>query len=1317
MKNFTNLYQLQKTLRFELKPISKTREHIETKGLLSQDEQRAESYKKAKKIIDEYHKEIIDEALNGALISELEEYQTLYFKTNKSDNETKELGAIKTRMRKQVAARFTKNPDKTIKKKYQNLFKKELIKNDLLEWLEDEDDKKVINEFKQFTTYFTGFHENRRNMYSADEKSTAIAYRIIHDNLPRFLDNIRVFKKIVKNYSDFNWGDLEKELEPVLQGIRVEEFFELEHFNECLTQTGMDQYNVLLGGVKEGTEKQTKGLNGYINEYRQRGKRSDGKKLTKKDIPNLVPLYKQILSDRDSVSFLPDTFEQDAEVLDSLQKFYDEEIHSWKLNDIRLFDAIKKLYKSINDYDLSKIYIRNDVSLTHISQAVFGDWVIIKNALKNYYEQVENPIGNRKRTKKYDLDLEKYVSKAKYHSIETIENALWLYKNESIDAKNKITEHTLCDYFKKFDHKKRKDDKEKTVNCFEAIKTAYEKLKVLLLSDYPKDKNLMQDTANIEKIKHFLDSIKELLWFVKPLHIGYAVEDKDDGFYNEYIELFDQLKKITKLYDKVRNYLTRKPYKTEKIKLNFENKGQFLGGWVDSHTENSDNATQSGGYLFRKLNEIDEYDYFIGISSDLKLFRSHLQNEISKEDKSEYERLDYYQIKTTSIYGSSYVGDYNKDKSELTSIILKTINNSVAHSELETYFEKDTATPKGALSILQDEKYKELYEKLVQSEAFKSKNEEVIKNLRKTLEGVSRVPKAQELAEKKYKLFTEVINDIENLATEKIFNYFPIDQNELSEALERQEKPLLLFKITNKDLSFAETYLAGKRKKERGKDNLHTIYFKSLMSGDQNVYDLGTGQVFFREKSISYSEDILKKGHHQSKLKDKFGYPIISNKRFVYDKFQFHLSIVLNYQQPKLFKIFNQKVNQYLQHNPDVNIIGIDRGERHLLYVSVIDQKGNIKEQFSLNEIVNEHKGTRYGTDYHSLLAKKEEERKQARVNWGAIQNIKELKEGYISQVVHKIVRLMVKYNAIVVMEDFNSGFKRGRQKVEKQVYQKFEKMLIDKLNYLVFKDKPPKELGGTLNALQLTNKFESFKKLGKQSGFIFYVPAWNTSKIDPATGFVNLFYTKYESIIKAQEFFSGFESIRYNDSDRSFAFSFNYNNGFTSKAEGTKTEWTVVADNRNRYRWNRSLANGKGDYEEIKVAERLIELFDEHSIDYKDEEDLKDRITAVNEAAFYKTLLYLFSTLTSLRHNNGKKGEAEEDKILSPVTPFFDSSEENGELPDNADANGAYHIALKGLWVLHQINQTDENKLGKPKLAISNKEWLNWVQKRPFEN
>jgi CRISPR-associated protein Cpf1 len=90
-----------------------------------------------------------------------------------------------------------------------------------------------------------------------------------------------------------------------------------------------------------------------------------------------------------------------------------------------------------------------------------------------------------------------------------------------------------------------------------------------------------------------------------------------------------------------------------------------------------------------------------------------------------------------------------------------------------------------------------------------------------------------------------------------VFSYFPVSQSELDEVLVREEKPLYLFKITNKDLSYAETHEKGLRK-SRGTDNLHTLYFKALMSGNQNVFDIGSGAVFFREKKIDYTDEQLK---------------------------------------------------------------------------------------------------------------------------------------------------------------------------------------------------------------------------------------------------------------------------------------------------------------------------------------------------------------------------------------------------------------------------------------------------------------------------
>ena len=204
MKTFndlTGLYSLSKTLRFELKPVGKTKDNIETKGIIAQDEKRAEEYKKVKDIIDRYHKKFIEMCLANLKLKtisdgnndSLKEYVTLASKANKDEKEDNDFKDVKTALRKQIVDAFKKGGS------YSDLFKKELIQVHLPDFVTDEQEKQMVENFGKFTTYFTGFNENRQNMYSDEEKSTSIAYRLIHENLPMFIDNIKSFAKIAEH--------------------------------------------------------------------------------------------------------------------------------------------------------------------------------------------------------------------------------------------------------------------------------------------------------------------------------------------------------------------------------------------------------------------------------------------------------------------------------------------------------------------------------------------------------------------------------------------------------------------------------------------------------------------------------------------------------------------------------------------------------------------------------------------------------------------------------------------------------------------------------------------------------------------------------------------------------------------------------------------------------------------------------------------------------------------------------------------------------------------------------------------------------------
>ena len=526
---------------------------------------------------------------------------------------------------------------------------------------------------------------------------------------------------------------------------------------------------------------------------------------------------------------------------------------------------------------------------------------------------------------------------------------------------------------------------------------------------------------------------------------------------------------------------------------------------------------------------------------------------------------------------------------------------------------------------------------------------------------------------------------------------------------------IYLFQIYNKDFS----------QSSKGRPNLHTMYWKMLFD-ESNLKDVvyklnGQAEIFFRKASIKHhvthpaNVPIKNKNIHTPKKESLFEYDLLKDRRYMYDKFSFHVPITMNFKSHGN-EYINRDVNEYIATTTDdIQVIGVDRGERHLLYFTVVNQRGEIVEQYSMNTITNHWNGVDYVTDYHQKLEEKNVERTKARQDWQTIENIKELKEGYLSQVVHKVAQLMEKYNAILVLEDLNSGFKRGRIKVEHQVYQRFEKQLIEKLNYLVFKEKDANEPGGLLRAYQWAAKFESFERLGKQCGFIYYIPAWNTSKIDPITGFVNLFDTRYETKETSKSFFGKFDIIRYNAEKDWFEFVFDYDK-FHKRAEGTRTKWALCSVGKRIETYRSADTQNHFDSREVDLTAEFKALFAEYNIDIKG--NIKQSIIEQDDKKFFESLYRLLRLTLQMRNS---KTNSEVDYLTSPVADargnFYNSDveklrgkDENGNwvstLPVDADANGAYNIARKGLMLIDQLKTTGEIT------AITNKDWLNFVQK-----
>lgn len=1237
MKDLTGQYSLSKTLRFELKPIGKTLEHIEQKGLLTQDEQRAEEYELMKGIIDRYHKAFITMCLRNCKIKvnntddeldSLEEYSSLLSKSKRDADDEDKLEKIKENLRKQIVNAFKSGNT------YGDLFKKELIKNHLPDFVTDEEEKQVVEHFCNFTTYFTGFHDNRKNMYSDEAKSTAIAYRLIHENFPRFFDNLRSFAKISESEVANRFPEIESAFSLYLNVEHIADMFHVDYFPVVLTQEQIDVYNNIIGGKTEEDGTKIQGINEYINLYNQH--HPDVK------LPFLKPLYKMILSDKVALSWLPEEFENDEEMLTAINDFY-KSVQPVIFGDDE--NCIRHLLTNIAEYNTDHIYISNDLGLTGISQQLFDQYSIFEDAIKDELRRNVKQTPKEKRNPELlEERIKNLFKKEKSFSISYLDS---LIKDKGED--------TIESYYAKLGAFDR--DGKQTVNLLTQIEMAYIAAKEVLDGKYD---NINQSEEATKYIKDLLDAFKSLQHYIKPLLGSGEEAEKDNVFSSQLLNVWEALDVLTPLYNKVRNWLTRKPYSTKKIKLNFEN-AQLLGGW-DMNKE-ADYAS----VLLRKNNQ-----YYLAIMD--KKHNHAFDIETLPSDGACFEKIDYKLLPGANKMLPKVF--FSKSR----------INEFAPSTDIQIAYRQETHKKGKNFNLADCHRLIDFFKQSI------AKHEDW-----------SKFPF--------HFSDTSTYEDISGFYREVEQQGYTIGFRKISESYIYRlvdEGKLYLFQIWNKDFSDYS----------KGTPNMHTLYWKALFD-KANLADVvyklnGQAEVFYRKRSLQKEnttvhkalQPIKNKNTQNEKSTSTFDYDIVKDRRYTVDKFHFHVPITINFKSSGRPNI-NEHVLDIIRHHGIEHVIGIDRGERHLLYLSLIDLKGRIIKQMTLNEI-KQQTGGNYGTNYKELLAAREGDRAEARRNWKKIENIKDLKAGYLSQVVHVIAQMMVEYNAIVVLEDLNMGFMRGRQKIERSVYEQFEHMLIDKLNFYVDKKKEACAPGGLLHGLQLANKFESFNKLGKQSGCLFYVPAWNTSKIDPVTGFVNMLDARYESVESSRRFFSRFDVIRYNEEKNWFEFTFDYNN-FHAKLDGTKTHWTLCTYGSRIKTFRNPAKLNQWDNEEVVLTDEFKKVFANAGINIHG--NLKEAICSLAKREHLEPLMHLMKLLLQLRNS---KTNSDVDYMLSPVADngvFYDSRSCNGNLPIDADANGAYNIARKGLWVLRQIQ--DSKPGDKLNLALSNKEWLRFVQEK----
>ena len=1322
-----NGYSRSITLRNALIPIGKTEENIQKLKLLDKDVERSKAYVEVKKLIDDFHRTFIEEVLSktklewGLLYKQFELYQNEKDKQKKNKIK-KQLEQLQSGMRKDIVKQFKKDErfDKLFKKELLSDFVPTVIKNDESGTISDK--QAALDAFKGFATYFTGFHQNRQNMYSEEAQSTAISNRIVNENFPKFYANVKLFEYLQKEFPEII-KETEDSLSNFLNGKRLAEIFSENGFNAVLSQNGIDFYNTVIGGISdEAGSKKLQGLNEKINLASLQLPKEEKYKLKRK----MTVLYKQILSDRSTASFIPVGFETSEEVYESVKQFKEQ-------NFDKVVSLVKKL-SSKTDYDLNQIYVPAK-EVTEFSLKLFGNWSILHdglfllekdNAKKNFSEKQMETL--RKEIAKRDCSLAElqkvYEELCSYNGEQLGINEKGYLVKKTYNDKDKIELNVRDNFFRFTELRLDENTKEKSfVEILKEVNKNYLKI------DFDKQENLIKEKESATPIKNFLDEVQNLYHYLKLVDYR-GEEQKDSDFYSELDKILLELSEIVPLYNKVRNFVTKKPNEIKKVKVMFDC-SSLLNGWgTDYGTKEAHIFIDSGKYYLGIVNnKLDKEDV-----ESLKVVGEHMISKViydfQKPDNKNTPRL-FIRSK-----GDSYAPAVSKYNLPITDII-------------DIY---DKGLFKTEYRKINPEEYKKSLEKIIDYFKLGFSRHDSYKHYNFSWK---KTTDYADIAD----FYSDTIKSCYQLKFEKV-NY----GNLLSLV---DSGKLFLFQIYNKDYSTGKDGGNG----STGNKNLHTLYWENLFS-EENLRDVclklnGEAELFWRDanqnvKDVCHKkgsvlvnrtmtdgstipEDIYKgiykfKNKKSESLSDKAKelldsgkvvckearFDITKDRHFTKQTYLFHCPITMNFKASEISnKDFNSKVQTLLKNNSDVKIIGLDRGERHLIYLSLINQKGEIELQKTLNLVEQVRNDKTVKVNYQEKLVQKEGDRDKARKNWQTIGNIKELKEGYLSNIVHEIAKLMVENNAIVVMEDLNFGFKRGRFAVERQVYQKFENMLIEKLNYLVFKDKKLTESGGVLNAYQLTNKSANVSDVGKQCGWIFYIPAAYTSKIDPKTGFANLFYTAgLTNVKKKKEFFDKFDSIRFNSKTDSFVFSFDYSN-FSDNAD-FKKNWDV-------YSRGERLVYSKAERTAVCVnpTENLKALFEKQGINWNTEDNFIDQIQAVQaereNCSFYDGLYRSFMAILQMRNSKPNSSNQEDDYLISPVKAedgtFYDSRVEAAKgknesekwiskLPVDADANGAYHIALKGLYLLK--NDFNLNEKGHIE-NISNADWFKFAQEKDY--
>lgn len=1277
-EGFVNRYSLSKTISFRLIPDERSQAFIDERGLVREDARLADDAFRAKSMMDEAHRAFIERVLQEEgqdLAGGFEEMAALAdaLSTEKEATEKarirSKLSDAKDAMRKRIAGAL--RSDDGYKRLFGSVMRMETMPGFLAD---DPESVAMFKGFDKLDALFSKYDDNRRILYAADGEAGSVASRIVDDNFPRHLSNVEAWRAIEGDFPEVA-EKVAEELSETLGGLPD---MTPAGFVGHLSQEGIERMNAFIGGVVvgDGAEANLKGVNQLAHEHAQK---------TGAFVPRMASFYKQVLSDRASaLSFLPRKIESDSECFEQVAA-----LHSM-LAEKSVWQLAASVLESADDAAAGVCI--SSRRLGDLSECLFG---------RGGKKTVDDALGTAASGKwGGEFPFTDGMSEKK--------RGQWrkkkLFKWEEVAAAcslsaEPVSSRSLSALVRM--HARKADE------AFEMVMRERGKVE--------SGRKLAETPTAIAALKDFLDALLDALHVVRVFDAP-AFEERDGQFYAAYDALLDTASEIVPVYNRVRNYATRRPYSTRKFQLHFSM--PTVGAGWDANKEGS-----NGMIMLRK-----DGAYYVGISHKpaRKLLK---QIPLSEDNEPFYEKMVYRQARSAMmalpksyIKAKAFAARIAEERPDILAIYEKgTFKKNLANGKPNPGFDvKDVRTLVDWYKrcLASDENMRVFDFRFSPTESYES------------IHDFYREFDAQAYSTKFVKVSEKFVDDMVEKGDLYLFrmwsrhmgknvhgtgsmylhwwNQLFSEQNAETPVLKLMGGAELFFRPASIDEPVVHRKgsvlvnrtmvdpVSGKR--ERIPEGVY-----------QDIYRWKNGKI--REESMSEeARELWATGRVVAK---EAAYDIVKDRRFAEDRYIINIAMSINRLagQAPYPVVFNDSVLREVADDPDLRIVGINRGERNLVYATVIDRTGAIVEQRGFNVID--------GFDWRARLDEIERGRKEARRDWQSQDGIKSVKEAYISCVVRDIVDMMAEHRAMVAIEDLSSGFVNGRAKIEKNVYRMLEQKLANKLSYLASKPKyvDPWQPGGACCGYQLALP-SSIEGAPRQNGFMLYANPWKVSAIDPATGFANLFDMRPKSEKEALEFFSRFRSIRYNPQQGWFEFSWDYSDFDELKVKGWRTEWTACTHGTPRTltvpRTDGSVRYWKT--QQVDLTEKIRLLLDEAEVEYADGRDLKD-VLADGEKAIGRGLFEAFGILTRIRYSAPYENDGGEDYVLSPVAgkdgSFFDSRTAAEDMPRTGDANDAYHIALKALQsITEDVSATKSGEyvyLSFPERQ--NEEWIRFAQ------